>query len=65
MIPAWSRHLYPDREGLLSFELIDSEEYLFSDDGLILSLQESFAPGIGTKLIDWLIQHGDNLKPPA
>ena len=50
-------------KGLLSFELIGSEEYLFSDDGLILSLQESFAPGIGTKLVDWLMQHSDNLKP--
>ncbi|MFT4570683.1 MAG: hypothetical protein ACI8TX_001497 [Hyphomicrobiaceae bacterium] len=45
------------------FEFVGSDDYVFDENGLILSLRETIAPGIGAGLIEWLTIHGDALKP--
>lgn len=45
-------------DGLPDFEFSGYENYVFDDQGLILSLEETLDPGVGTKLIEFLMHHG-------
>lgn len=51
--------------GAPDFEFSGSEVYEYDEAGLILSIQESLAPGVGSKLVNWLTEHGTKLKPAA
>tara|TARA_R110002049_G_scaffold82106_1_gene208972 strand:- start:2110 stop:2547 length:438 start_codon:yes stop_codon:yes gene_type:complete len=48
-------------DGLPDFEFSGFEDYVFDEQGLIVSLEESLDPGVGTKLIEFLMQHGAKL----
>lgn len=48
-------------DGLPDCEFSGHENYVFDSQGLIVSLEEVVAPGVGAKLVEWLMQHGAKL----
>jgi hypothetical protein len=54
-------HIIYKADGLPDFEFSGYENYIFDNQGLIVSLEEVIAPGVGTKLIEWLMHHGAKL----
>ena len=54
-------HIIYKADGLPDFEFSGHENYVFDDQGLIVSLEEVITPGVGGKLIEWLMQHGSKL----
>lgn len=48
-------------DDLPDLEFSGHENYVFDDQGLIVSLEETIAPGIGTNLIDFLMRYGAKL----
>ena len=54
-------HIIYKADGLPDFEFSGYENYVFDNQGLIVSLEEVIAPGVGTKLIEWLMHHGAKL----
>ena len=44
--------------GFPDFEFSGHENYVFDEDGLIVSLEEVMAPGLGIKFVEWFMHHG-------
>jgi hypothetical protein len=51
-------HIIYKKDGLPDLEFSGYEDYTFNAQGLIVSLVEVIDPGVGTKLIEWLMLHG-------
>lgn len=54
-------HITYNANGLPNFEFSGYENYVFDDQGLIVSLEEVLTPGVGGKLVEWLMNHGAKL----
>jgi hypothetical protein len=48
-------------DGLPDLEFSGHENYVFDSEGLIVSLEEVISPGVGTKVVGWLMQHAAKL----